>query len=137
MNRFFLMCMMALLFMAIVVSTAMAAPQRADHLTGSRATALGYAEDSSSATVTLIPAVSGQVVTLYRLILSASTADNVYLKCGTSQKTAKLYLGISSGLDAMLYPLYIQCGSGEALTLVKGSASTPIGVTFWYNQEPQ
>jgi hypothetical protein len=126
----------ALMAAFLLAAPALAAPQAADRLSGSKRVALTYVENAADASVTLVSAVSGQYVTLYRATISASTADNVYLKCGTTQKTAKMYLGANSGLDAVVYPFYIQCGSGEALSIVKGTAGTPIGVTLWYSQEP-
>jgi hypothetical protein len=125
-------------FVAVVLlgSFAHAAPQAEDRLSGSKRTSLSYVENAADASVTLVSAVSGQYVNLYRIIISAETADNVYLKCGSTQKSAKAYLGATSGLDTTFYPFYLRCGSGEALSIVKGTASTPIGVTLWFTQEP-
>ena len=120
----------------ILACAALATNQSADTLTKTDATDFKYIEDSSNGTVTLVTGVTGQTVSLYKFTLSTSTADNVYLKCGTTHKTGKLYLGANSGLDSTIYPLYIRCASGESLSLVKGSASTPIGMTLWFNQEP-
>lgn len=121
---------------AVLACTALAATQSADTLSHTDATDFKYVEDSSNATVTLISAVAGRTITLYKFILSASTADTVYFKCGSSQKTGRVYLGANSGLDSNIYPLYIRCASGEALSMVKGSAGTPIGISLWFNQEP-
>jgi hypothetical protein len=120
----------------LLACAALAVTQSADTLAQTDATDFKYVEDSSSATVTLIPAISGRTVTLYKFTLSASTADNFYLKCGTTQKTGRIYLGANSGVDSTIYPLYIRCASGESLSLVKGSASTPVGMSLWFNQEP-
>jgi hypothetical protein len=113
-----------------------AAPQMPDNLQGSKVTAISYMDDNSSGSMTLVPGVSGQSVTLYKYIVSVSAADYFYLKCGTSQKTSKVYLGANSGLDNTIFPLYIRCASGEALTLVKGNPATPLGITLWFTQAP-
>lgn len=120
----------------ILACAALATTQSADTLGRTDATDFKYVEDSSNASITLIPAVTGQTVFLYKFTLSTSSADNFYLKCGTTQKNGRIYLGANSGLDSTIYPLYIRCGSGEALSLVKGSASTPVGISLWFNQEP-
>lgn len=125
---------MALSVMALSISGAQIQPT--DGLSGSRQSALGYVEDNSNATVTLISGLTGRSINLYRIIIMAATADTVTVRCGTTQKMAKLYLGANSGLDAAIFPFYVRCGAGEALTLVKGSASTAIGATFWYTQQP-
>ncbi|HEY9687762.1 MAG TPA: hypothetical protein V6C52_12375 [Coleofasciculaceae cyanobacterium] len=135
MHRIFLALFTMLALFAGTSESAVAAPQSPDNLAGSKTTALSYVEDATNATVTLIPAVTAQSITLYRIILSSSGTDNFYLKCGTTQKTAKVYLGANSGLDTMIFPMYLRCDAGEALSLVKGTATTPVGVTLWFNQE--
>lgn len=128
--------MAALVAVFLSFGLANAAPQAQDNLSGSKTTSYSYIEDSSNASVTLVSAVTGQYVSIYKYVLSTSGADNFYLKCGSTQKTAKIYLGDNSGLDTTYYPLYIRCGSGEALTLTKGTASTPIGISLWFTQQP-
>lgn len=113
-----------------------AAPQLPDNLQGSKVTAISFMDDSSSGNMTLVSGVSGQSITLYKYIVSVSAGDYFYLKCGATQKTSRVYLGANSGLDNTLFPLYIRCASGEALTLVKGSAATPLGITLWFTQAP-
>ena len=128
--------LLMLLSMILVILPANAAPQVVDNLQGSKVTAVSYIEDNSNANVTLVSAATGQSVTLYKYVMSVSTADNIYFKCGTSQKMAKVYLAANGGLDNSLFPFYLRCASGEALTLVKGNASTPLGITFWFLQTP-
>jgi hypothetical protein len=120
----------------LLACAALATTQTPDTLSRTDATDFKYVEDSSSVTVTLIPAVTGQTITLYKFTLSTSSADNFYLKCGVTQRNGRIYLGANSGLDSTIYPLYIRCASGESLSLVKGSASTPVGMSLWFNQEP-
>lgn len=129
-----IMALGAILLVCLSVSV-QAAPQSADFLSGSKATSYKYVEDSSSSTVTLVAGVANQTVSLYKYILSASTADNFYFQCGSTQKTGRVYLGANGGLDATFYPLYIRCASGEALNLVKATSSTPVGVSVWFNQQ--
>lgn len=131
------MAMLAAFSAAIVMAHLMAgaAPQPVDNFSGSRASSYSYIEDSSNSTVTLVSGVTNNYVTLYKFILSTSAADNFYLRCGSNQKTAKIYLSANSGLDSTFYPLYIRCAVGEALSIVKGTASTPIGISLWFTQQ--
>lgn len=94
-----------------------------------------YAEDAANTSVTVLPAVSGTTYTILDFTLSLGASDTVYLRCGSSQKTAKIYLSANSGLSRSLFPHGLQCASGEAFQVVKGTAGTPLGVTVQYTSD--
>jgi len=120
-----------LLAIAFLVPSAFAL----DRLSGSKEATFAYVEDAASATVSLVGATASRYNTLYRMILTSATADNFYLKCGSTQKTAKMYVPANGQLDLQIYPFYLQCGANEALQVVKGTAATAIGVNVWYTKE--
>lgn len=119
----------------LTASLAFAAPQRKDTLGGSVATDYAYVSDNSNAVVTLVSGTANYYTSLYRLTVSSNTAGNFYLRCASTQKTGKVYLPGAGGLDLVLYPLYLQCGSGEALQLVKDTAGNPFDISLWFIKE--
>jgi len=92
-----------------------------------------WANDSANATVTVVPASSGVIYTILGVLMSVSSADNLTLKCGTRQVMSSIYLGANSGFSSQFVPLYIRCNAGEAVNVTKGTATTPVGVTVWFD----
>lgn len=129
----------ALVIKAAILCPAWAdSPQRADHLSGSKQVEFGYVQDiaSSNATLTVKGAAAGQYISLYAITVSMDADDYFYITCGGTQKTARKWIAANGGLSQVFFPLYIQCGSNQALAVVRGAAATKIGVDYWLRQEP-
>lgn len=104
-------------------------------LSGSRVTSFANVNDTSNATFDVVAAVTGKIVRLHDLLISVETADTVTVKCGSNTKIGPIYLGATSGLSKMFYPLRIKCAASEALKITKGTASTKVTALAAYTQE--
>ncbi|MGE0200349.1 MAG: hypothetical protein AB7P76_05205 [Candidatus Melainabacteria bacterium] len=93
---------------------------------------------TGSTACTLVSAVSKHTVSVYQIFASVSTADTLTFKCGSTTKLGPVYLGATAGfVHSFRQPdrlPVMRCAAGEAFTVDKGVAATPLTVWLEYEQ---
>lgn len=82
--------------------------------------------DSSNGTMTVVAAVAGKKIKLVQLLLATSFADQLTLKFGSTTLFGPFYMQSNGFLAIDIKPLKFISAAGEAFTIVKGLASTPV-----------
>ena len=90
--------------------------------------------DSSNASVTLVSADSAKKYRVYAVYVSSAGADEIELRSGSTVLLG-MHLGANSGVVHNLHPFSRVGALNEALTLNKGTASTDVHYTIWYEEE--
>jgi hypothetical protein len=125
------------LLFAFLLSISLVCPSQASNIRASIPTLTAEVNDTSNATVTVLSAVTGTQYTVWGWVISAATADSVYMSCGTTQISPLFYVAANSNLVDQFYPNYIQCPVSAAVTFTKTTSADHYSFFVFYSSDNQ
>lgn len=103
-------------------------------LSGTLDTSVAAVTDSASTSVTLIAGVANTETYIHHLAISSGANDTITVQAGATP-LYRFRMGTNSTVVLPLYPLFLKGGSGQDITIVKGTGTTPVTATALYTQE--
>ena len=90
------------------------------------------AVSATGGTITAIPSVTGQIIRVYKLFLTVTTAGTLQFEDGSTALSGAIALGANGAITLDLDGTpWFSCGKGNAFTIVAGSGITVAGQLYY------